>query len=203
MNIQPKPKLLDQVREALLARHFLYRHIIGREVGDLGEVIRARKPARLPVVMTREEVKAVLGGLKDEKWLMASLMYGAGLRINECLCLRVQDVDFARNEITIHNGKGEKDRVTMLPESPKKMLQEHLKKVRVLHEKDLRDGWGRVQMPEALDRKYSNATRDWRWQCFFLRRTGGRVPRQVKRGVIIWMNQLYKRHLKRLLIRLG
>ena len=114
--------------QALSALLFLYRHVIAREVGDLGKVIRARKPTRLPVVMTRDEVKAVLANLKGNKWLMASLMYGAGLRLMECLELRVQDIDFARNEILVRNGKGAKDRITMLPESPKTPLQTCLKK---------------------------------------------------------------------------
>jgi integron integrase len=130
--------------QALSALLFLYRHVIGREVGDLGEVIRAGKPTRLPVVMTREEVKAVLANLTGDKWLMASLMYGAGLRLMECLRLRVQDIDFSRNEILVRDGKGAKDRITMLPESLKAPLQDHLKKVKAIHEKDLAEGWGRV-----------------------------------------------------------
>lgn len=153
--------------QALSALLFLYRHVIGREVGDLGEVIRARKPTRLPVVMTREEVKSVLASLTGDKWLMASLMYGAGLRLMECLRLRVQDVDFSRSEILVRDGKGAKDRITMLPESLKAPLQEHLKKVKAIHEKDLADGWGRVPLPSALDRKYPNAPAEWRWQWVF------------------------------------
>ena len=98
---------------------------------------------------------------------MASLMYGSGMRLMECLCLRVQDIDFSRNEITVRDGKGDKDRVTMLPETLRKILQEHIKKVKTIHEKDLREGWGRVQLPEALDRKYPNAPTEWRWQWVF------------------------------------
>jgi len=140
-----KPKLLDQLRESL----------------------RARKPKRLPVVMTREEVKTVLANMEGDKWLMASLMYGAGLRLMECLWLRVQDIDFPRNEIHVRDGKGSKDRITMLPESLKAPLKDHLNKVRVIHRKDLDDGLGRVPMPDALDRKYRNASVDWRWQWVF------------------------------------
>lgn len=158
----------NQVLAALL---FLYRHVIGRNVGDLGEVIRARKPERLPVVMTREEVKAVLANLTGEKRLMASLMYGAGLRLMECLRLRVQDIDFSRNEILVRDGKGAKDRITMLPESLNAPLQAHLKKVKAIHEKDLADGWGRVLLPDALDRKYPNAPKDWRRQWAFPQET--------------------------------
>ncbi len=153
--------------QALSAILFLYRHVIGREIGDLGDIIRARKPKRLPVVMTREEVKAVLSHLSGDKWLMASLMYGAGLRLMECLRLRVQDLDFGANQITVRDGKGFKDRLTMLPQVVKKPLQEHLKRVRRMHERDLTDGYGRVAMPYALARKYRNAAAEWRWQWVF------------------------------------
>ncbi len=153
--------------QALSALLFLYRYVLGRELGDLGNVIRARRPKRLPVVLTREEVKAVLSHLRGDKWLMALLMYGAGLRLMECLRLRVQDIDFSRNEITVRDGKGAKDRVTMLPESLRAPLQNHLRKVKSIHEKDVHDGWGRVPMPDALDRKYPNAPGNWRWQWVF------------------------------------
>lgn len=153
--------------QALSALLFLYRHVIGREIGDLGEVIRARKPKRLPVVMAPDEVKAVLGYLDGDKWLAASLMYGAGLRLMECLRLRVQDIDFSRSEITVRDGKGAKDRITMLPESLKLPLNDHLKRVKAIHQKDLDSGWGQVLMPNALDRKYPNAPTDWRWQWVF------------------------------------
>lgn len=153
--------------QALSALLFLYRHVIGQEIGDLGEVIRARRPTRLPVVMTREEVKTVLDHLSGDRWLMASLMYGAGLRLMECVRLRVQDIDAPRKEILVRNGKGAKDRITMLPESLKVPLHEHLARVKAIHEKDLTDGWGRVQLPEALERKYPNAAAEWRWQWVF------------------------------------
>jgi integron integrase len=153
--------------QALSALLFLYRHVLGRKVGDLGEVIRARKPRHVPVVMTRDETRAVISHLKGDKWLMASLMYGAGLRLMESSRLRIQDVDFARNEITVRDGKGSKDRVTMLPASVKTPLQKHLQTAKQIHEKDLPDGWGRVHMPYALGRKYPKASSDWRWQWVF------------------------------------
>lgn len=153
--------------QALAALLFLYRHVLGREVGDLGEVIRARKPKRLPVVMTGEEVRAVLAQLSGDKWLMASLMYGSGLRIIECLRLRNQDIDFVRNEVMVRDGKGAKDRITMLPELLKEPLQKHLGRVKKIHEKDLKEGWGSVPLPDALHRKYPNASREWRWQWVF------------------------------------
>jgi integron integrase len=109
----------------------------------------------------------VLANLSGDKWLMASLLYGAGLRLMECLRLRVQDIDFSRNEILVRDGKGGKDRVTLLPESLKAPLQEHLKRVQAVQERDLADGWGRVPLPDALDRKYPHAAKEWRWQWVF------------------------------------
>jgi integron integrase len=153
--------------QALAAILFLYRHVLDRRVGDLGGVIRARRPKRLPVVLDRGEVKSVLANLSGDYWLMASLMYGAGLRLTECLRLRVQEIDFSRREILVRDGKGAKDRVTMLPESLVTPLSDHLKGVRETHERDLAFGWGRVPLPGALDRKYPNASKDWRWQWVF------------------------------------
>jgi integron integrase len=117
--------------------------------------------------MAREEVKAVLANLTGDKWLMASIMYGAGLRLMECLRLRVQDIDFSQKEILVRDGKGAKDRITMLPDSLKVPLQDHLKRVKAVHQQDLADGWGCVLLPNALDRKYPNAPKDWRWQWVF------------------------------------
>lgn len=153
--------------QALCALLFLYRHVLECEIGHLGDVIRARKPKRLPVVMTREEVQVVLRRLSGDKWLVASLMYGAGLRLMESLRLRIQVIDFDRSEIMVRDGKGAKDRITMLPKSLKSPLSDHLRKVKVIHKQDLDAGWGRVQMPMALDRKYPNAPAEWRWQWVF------------------------------------
>jgi integron integrase len=153
--------------QALSALLFLYRHVLGRQIGELDALVRARKPARLPVVLTRDEVRAMLAPLDGDRLLMASLLYGAGLRLMECLRLRVQDIDFARNELAVRDGKGGKDRVTMLPASLAPPLKQHLRRVRAIHECDLADGWGRVPLPGALDRKYVNAAADWRWQWVF------------------------------------
>ncbi len=153
--------------QALSALLFLYRHVLGRQLEDLGDVVRARRPKRLPVVLTRPEVKAVLGNLTGDKWLMASLMYGAGLRLLECLRLRVQDVDLAAGQITVRDGKGFQDRRTMLPEALKGPLKEHLVRVRQIHQRDLAEGYGRVAMPYALARKYPNAVAAWGWQWVF------------------------------------
>jgi integron integrase len=153
--------------QALCALLFLYRHLLDRKVGELGEVIRARKPRRLPVVMTRVEVKTLLDHLDGDKWLMASLMYGTGLRLMECLCLRVHDIDLGSNQIMIRDGKGFKDRVTMLPAMLRKPLHEHLERTRRIHERDRAVGFGRVVLPHALQRKYPNAAGDWGWQFVF------------------------------------
>ncbi len=153
--------------QALSALLFLYRYVLDRSLGDLGKVIRARKPTRLPVVMTREEVKAVLSRLKGEHWLMAALMYGTGMRLMECLRLRVKDIDFGSNQVTVREGKGDKDRITMLPEIVRARLKEHLERVKKIHARDLADGYGRVQMPYALARKYPNASSEWGWQFVF------------------------------------
>jgi integron integrase len=153
--------------QALSALLFLYRRVYGYDIGDLGEIVRARKSQHLPVVMTREEVRSVLAEMDGENWLMASLLYGSGLRLTECLRLRVLDVDFARGEICVRDGKGNKDRVTMLPESLKPPLRDQFGHARAVHRKDLADGWGRVVLPEALSRKYPNAPAEWRWQWVF------------------------------------
>lgn len=153
--------------QALSALLFLYRHALGRAIGDLADVIRARRPKRLPVVLTREEVKAVLANLTGEKWLLANVIYGAGLRLMECLRLRVHHLDFAAGQITVREGKGFKDRVTMLPEAVKGPLRDHLARVRQTHQRDLADGYGRVPLPDALARKYPNAAAEWGWQWVF------------------------------------
>jgi integron integrase len=153
--------------QALAGLLFLYRSVIGYEVGDLGGVIRARKPQRIPVVMTRDEVRAVLAQMDGDTRLMAQLMYGTGIRLMECLRLRVLDLDFGKLEIAVRDGKGAKDRVTMLPEALVPAMRRQLKRAKAVHERDLSDGWGRVVLPDALDRKYPNAPAEWRWQFVF------------------------------------
>lgn len=154
----------NQARSALL---FLYKEVLGSELPWLNNVEQAKKPRRLPVVLTEDEVRAVLASLDGVHWLVAALLYGAGLRLMEALRLRVQDVDFKRREILVRNGKGFKDRVTMLPARVAGRLQSHLVAVRLLHEKDLAEGLGEVHLPYALDRKYPNAGRSWGWQYVF------------------------------------
>ena len=130
--------------QALCAIVFLYKEIIGRDVDDLGKVIRAKKPKRLPIVLTVEEVRLVLNHLTGVPWLMVNMLYGAGLRQAECLRLRVQDIDFSYNQITVRSGKGDKDRFTMLPQIVKEPLKRHLEKVKHVHEMDLANGFGNV-----------------------------------------------------------
>ena len=223
---QPKPRLLDQVREAIRTRHysyrteeayagwirrfilfhhkrhpaemgktdveaflsslatdahvsastqsqalnallFLYRVVLGQDFGWLTDVVRAKRPRRLPVVLTREEVKAMLGTLQGRNWLMVMLLYGAGLRLVECLSLRVKDIDLSCGEIMVREGKGQKDRRTMLPAATREPLRCHLEKLRVQHVAWLHRGVGAVHLPDALGRKYPSAQKEWGWQWVF------------------------------------
>ncbi len=153
--------------QALNALLFLYRYVLAQEVGWLDDVVRAKQPQRLPVVLTRQEVRALLGALEGVHWLMGHLLYGAGLRLMECLRLRVKDVDFSANHIVVRQGKGNKDRITMLPLAVKASLVAHLARVQELHQHDLAHGCGRVYLPDALHRKYPNAPKHWGWQWVF------------------------------------
>ena len=153
--------------QALNAVLFLYRDVLKIDLPWLDEVQRAKKPQHLPVVFTREEVKALLAQLQGTTWLMAMLTYGSGLRLLECLRLRVKDVDFHYKQLLIRDAKGQKDRVTMLPNSLIEPIRTHLVRVRQLHEIDLRDGFGCVHLPHALAVKYPAADREWGWQYVF------------------------------------
>lgn len=153
--------------QALAALLFLYDKVLRQPLDRLEGVVRAKRPKRLPVVLTRDEVRAVLDRLGGTYRLIGTLLYGCGLRQIECLRLRVKDIDFAKNQITIREGKGQKDRVTMLPARVKEPLEKHLQRVKRLHEADLQAGYGRVELPFALDRKYPNADREWGWQYVF------------------------------------
>jgi integron integrase len=153
--------------QALSALLFLYRQVLGVELPWLDGIERAKKPQRLPVVLTREEVTALLGEMSGTHWLMASLLYGTGMRLMECVRLRVQDVDFGRNEILVRNGKGGKDRRTMLPRTLTEPLRAQLCEARRLHERDEAAGFGRAWLPGALARKYPDAAIEWGWQYVF------------------------------------
>jgi integron integrase len=153
--------------QALCAILFLYGKVLRKDLGWVKDVVRARRGRRLPVVLSREEVRKILAQLHGPRRLMATLMYGAGLRVLECLRLRVKDIDFGRNQIVIRQGKGRKDRITMLPAAVQPPLARHIAAVRRLHERDLRQGAGRVLLPDALARKYPNAEKSWAWQFVF------------------------------------
>ncbi|TYP63384.1 integron integrase [Stutzerimonas stutzeri] len=150
--------------QALAALLFLYKQVLKQDLPWLGEVVRAKKPARLPVVLSIQEVQQILSPLEGEVGLVARLLYGAGLRLMEALRLRVKDVDFARNELIIRDGKGQKDRVTVLPVSVIEPLRLHLATVRVMHQQALAEGNGDVYLPDALSRKYPKAPWEWAWQ---------------------------------------
>jgi integron integrase len=154
--------------QALYAILFLYRHVLRRDLDEQTiDAVRARKPKRLPVVLTKEETRRVIGLLSGTHRLMVKLLYGSGLRLRECLRLRVKDVDFEQQRIVVRDGKGGKDRVTVLPETLVPFLQEHLRHVKYIHENDLSKGYGNASLPSALDRKYPNAGREWTWQYVF------------------------------------
>ena len=153
--------------QALSALLFLYQQFLGKKLGRLDGALRASRPPRLPVVLTREEVRAVLAHVRPPYRLMAELLYGSGLRLLECLRLRVKDVDFGYSRIVVRDGKGAKDRVTMLPGRLRRPLKEHLAHAKAVHERDLQLGFGSVYLPEALERKYPNAHRSWMWQYVF------------------------------------
>jgi len=152
---------------ALSAVLFLYRDVLKQELPYVNNIERAQKPKRLPVVFTRDETKRILANLEGTHWLIAGLLYGSGLRLMECLRLRVKDIDFTYGQITIRDGKGEKDRITMLAAKLKQPLMRHLQKVKMLHEEDLAAGYGEVFLPYALARKYPNAPKQWGWQYVF------------------------------------
>ena len=153
--------------QALAALLFLYREVLGKDVGYIDGVVRAKQPVRVPVVLSGHEVAAVLNHMKGTTRLMAMLLYGAGLRLLECCRLRVKDIDFDRNQLVVRAGKGDKDRFTMLPGAAREPLQAHLRWVKHRHEDDLRAGLGTVELPGALARKYPNADKEWAWQWAF------------------------------------
>ena len=172
--------------QAASALIFLYKVVLGRKLGWVDGVVRAKAPRRLPVVLTRSEVRAVFEHLQGSKLLVAMLLYGSGLRLMECLNLQVKDVDMERGEICVRRGKGAKDRVTVLPASVKDRLSAHLAEVRERHQRDLANGAGYVELPNALERKYPRANREWAWQFVF---PAGRLWTDPRTG------RGYRRHL--------
>ena len=152
---------------ALSALLFLYRDVLKKELPYVSHIERAQQRKKLPLVFTRDEVRAVLRGMTGTHHLIASLLYGSGMRLMECLRLRVKDIDLGYNQIVVRDGKGEKDRITLLPASVKQSLARHLRKVKLLHEEDREAGFGEVYLPYALERKYPQAAREWGWQYVF------------------------------------
>jgi integron integrase len=178
VELQVSPSTQNQALAALL---FLYRELLERDL-ELEGVVRARSKRRLPVVLTPEEVKAVLDRLAGVDALVAGLLYGSGLRLMEALRLRVHDLDFKRRELTVHDGKGGKDRRTLLPERLIEPLCSHLQEVRRIHRQDLAAGWGRVELPHALSRKYPHAPVEWGWQWVFPQQHRWRHPSTGQQG---------------------
>lgn len=172
----------NQAKSALL---FLYKEVLEMELPWLDNVTQAKAPKRLPVVLNKHEVQALLNRLDGTLWLIGSLLYGSGLRVMECLRLRVKDIDFVKREILVREGKGFKDRVTMLPGALVEPLKQHLIKVQALHDEDLAAGFGEVYMPMALDKKYPNGGREWAWQYVF--------P-SIKRSIDPLTNKIRRHH---------
>lgn len=153
--------------QAMAALAFLYKEVLGSPLEEMEPIARAKRPVRVPVVLTPGEVSQVIERMEGTPQLVAMLLYGSGLRVLECLQLRVKDIDFAPREIVVRGGKGGKDRLTMMPGAVDVALREQLERARALHARDLRRGGGRVDIPNALARKYPSASTEWRWQCVF------------------------------------
>jgi integron integrase len=166
--------------QALSAILFFYNKVLKKDIDHIDDVIHAKRPLKLPVVFSREEVKNILMQLEGVKWMMAALLYGSGLRLMECVRLRIKDIDFHYKQITVRDGKGQKDRVTLLSEKIFALLQEHLRKVEFLHKKDIKAGYGEVYLPFALARKYPNANREFGWQYVFPAKKPTQDPRSFK-----------------------
>jgi integron integrase len=167
--------------QALSALLFLYKEVLRHPLPWLDDLDRAKRPARLPTVLTRMEVSRLLGAMRGTKRLMASLLYGAGLRLTECLKLRVKDVDFGYRQILVRDGKGAKDRMTMLPQSTVQPLKQQLALAKVMHLADVAAGHGEVELPHALARKYPRAAREWAWKFVF---PAHRLSSDPRSGVI-------------------
>jgi integron integrase len=163
--------------QALSAILFFYQEVLHKDLERPLEAVRAKQPKRLPTVLTKEEVQRVLAAMSGNYQLIARLLYGSGLRLVECLRLRVKDVDFAQHQIIVRDGEGRKDRVTVLPDSLIEPLQKHLRRVEMLHQNDLDDGYGAVYLPDALEQKYPNANCEWIWQYVFPSKSPSKDPR--------------------------
>jgi integron integrase len=163
--------------QALSALLFLYQHVLHKELEHPVDAVRAKKPKRLPTVLTKQEAQRVLAAISGTPQLVAKLLYGSGLRLTEGLRLRVKDLDFGQRQIIVRDGKGAKDRATVLPQSLVEPLRKHLRRVALIHRQDLDRGYGAVYLPDALERKYPNADREWIWQYVFFSQEISRDPR--------------------------
>ncbi len=165
--VEKKRLSASSQNQALNALVFLYKHVLQIDLGPIGETMRAKRTKRIPCVLTRQEVRSVLQQMDGTPRLIAGLLYGAGLRLMDGVQLRVHDLDFSKKELIIRYGKGGKDRRSMIPDTLIPQLHTHLLQVRQLHEDDLKQGYGRTPLPNALSRKYPNADREWGWQWMF------------------------------------
>lgn len=163
--------------QALSALLFLYQNVLKQDLEHPIDAVRAKKPKRLPTVLTKGEAQQVLAALSGTHQLIAKLLYGSGLRLIESLRLRVKDIDFQQHQIIVRDGKGAKDRITVLPDSLVEPLRKHLRRVKMIHRQDLDDGYGAVYLPDALERKYPNANKAWIWQYVFPSSTLSKDPR--------------------------
>jgi integron integrase len=153
--------------QALNAIVFMYKHLIHKEINNIGDYIRAKRSKKIPVVLSKDEVQLLFNHLSGVYKLIAGLLYGSGLRIMECMRLRLKDIDFKYKCITVRDGKGQKDRVTILPDIITYRLRLQIEKAKIIHQQDLNDGHGTIYLPFAIERKYRNAGKDWRWQFVF------------------------------------
>ena len=180
LNRKESASTQNQAFNALL---FLYKEVLRKDLDQSINAIRAKKPTRLPTVMTKGETMKVIAAVPPDYQLMIKLIYGSGLRLMECLRLRVKDIDFGNNQILVRDAKGMKDRVTVLPENLKTPMRQHLERVKLIHDKDVADGYGRVYLPHGLERKYPNAAIQWAWQYVFPAKNLSKDPRsnQIRR----------------------
>jgi integron integrase len=189
--------------QALAAILFLYKEVLARELDWMDDIVRAKRAERIPEVLSPEQVRRLIGQLEGTHQLMARLLYGTGMRLMEAVRLRVRDVDFHYRQIAVRNGKGNKDRVTVLPGALFEALKAHLARVKALHDKDLAEGFGHVYLPYALARKYPTAEREWGWQYVFPASVRSRDPRSgaVRRHHVFEQN--LQRAIKQAVVNLG
>lgn len=180
----------NQATSAIL---FFYRNVLDKPLDWFHFLPHAKNPKRLPIVFTRKEVTAILQQLEGTRWLMASLLYGSGMRLMECIRLRIKDIDFDNGQIFVRSGKGEKDRATLLPESLVRPLQTHINRVKTLHETDLKEGYGAIHLPYAIQRKYPNACHEISWQYIFPSSKRCVDPRSK----LVWRNHVDEAVLQR------